>query len=113
MIGDWLPYMRQLCGESDFYFPSCSGDSCSYIYLHCHNVEMQAVIRGPLCKVLYTQFVKTASTSETLQSKQGNSRSPEGKQKLVRFPRENQKVFGKPSLGGILDQTEILMLSFQ
>lgn len=101
MIGDCLPYMHQLSRECNFYFPSCSRDSCSYIYLHCHNVEMQAVIRGPLCKVLYTQFIKTASASETLQSKQGNSRSPEGEQKLVRFPRENQKVFGKASLGGI------------
>jgi len=62
-------------------------------------VEMQAVIRRPLCKVLYTQFIKTTSASESLQPKQGNSRSPEGKQMLARLPRENQKVCRKSIFG--------------
>lgn len=102
MIAGWLPYTSTLW-EIQFLFFFPFKDSFSYIYLHCHNAEMQTVIRGPLCKVLYTQFIKTASASESLQSKQGNSRSPEGKQMLVRLPRENQKVFGKASLGGISD----------
>lgn len=89
MLEYWLPCMRQPSRGSSFYFPLPFKDSCSYIYLHCHIAEMQAVIRGPLCKVLYTQFIKTALASESLQSKQGNSRSPKGKQMPVRLPKEN------------------------